>query len=236
VRARRHATVAADAVQNTVSAIQRNVATYEVGLNDTQWLQIRSYVASLQTWNRRVSLVARADPLTLAHRHFLDSLAPIPLCRGARRIADIGSGAGFPGLVLAVALPNCQVDLIEANRKKGSFLADVISRAKISNAVLAEGRAESLAVTDPHHRAYDIVIARALGSLALFLQLAAPFLQPDGTAIAMKGPAAPEEVENLGASPSGFTAPIATSYRLPDGTRRVLLSFRRKTFHVEAPT
>lgn len=117
--------------------------------------------------------------------------------RGATRIADVGAGVGFPGLALAVALPDVRVDLIEATGRKCEVIARLAAAAELANARVIAARAEEWAL-DEGSAAYDAVTARALAPLAVLAEYAAPLLELDGALIAWKGARDPQE-EHAGA-------------------------------------
>jgi 16S rRNA (guanine527-N7)-methyltransferase len=116
----------------------------------------------------------------------------VPELAGARRIADLGAGAGFPGLPLAIARPRAVVHLIESARRKTDLISRLAKAAAASNASPVNLRAEDWARTDGR-AAYDVVTARALAPLAVILEYAAPLLEPSGTLVAWKGARDPEE-------------------------------------------
>jgi 16S rRNA (guanine527-N7)-methyltransferase len=120
--------------------------------------------------------------------HVADSLTglEVPELREAHRIADVGAGAGFPGLVLAVALPDTQVDLIESVSRKTAFITHAASAAGIPNATALTIRAEDLAKADGRE-SYDIVTARAVARLSTLAELASPLLKENGVLVAWKG-------------------------------------------------
>jgi 16S rRNA (guanine527-N7)-methyltransferase len=126
--------------------------------------------------------------------HVADSLTglEVPELREAKRIADLGAGAGFPGLVLAVALPDTQVDLIESVSRKTAFITQAASSAGISNARAITARAEDLARAEARG-SYDVVTARAVGRLSTLAELASPLLRENGVLIAWKGKRDEEE-------------------------------------------
>jgi 16S rRNA (guanine527-N7)-methyltransferase len=130
--------------------------------------------------------------------HVTDSLTglEVPELRAAERIADVGAGAGFPGLVLAVALPDAQVDLIESVSRKTTFITHSASAAGISNATALTARAEDLA-RDSGRESYDVVTARAVGRLSTLAELASPLLKEGGVLIAWKGKRDEEEEAQL---------------------------------------
>jgi 16S rRNA (guanine527-N7)-methyltransferase len=120
--------------------------------------------------------------------HVDDSLTglEVPDLRAAARIADVGAGAGFPGLVLAVALPAARVDLVESVGRKCEFMRQAIAAAEIPNATVLNTRSEDLAAEDGRG-AYDAVTARAVGRLSTLAELASPLLKPNGVLVAWKG-------------------------------------------------
>ena len=121
----------------------------------------------------------------------------------ARRIADIGAGAGFPGLVLAIAIPRAQVDLVESAGRKTAVIDRLIQAAELGNARSITARVEDYArvpvALGGGREAYDVVTARAVGPLALLVEYAAPLLRPDGVLVAWKGVRDPAE-EGAGAA------------------------------------
>jgi 16S rRNA (guanine527-N7)-methyltransferase len=130
--------------------------------------------------------------------HVADSLTglEIPELREARRIADVGAGAGFPGLVLAVALPEAQVDLVESVGRKCEFMRRASDAAEIANARVLNLRSEDLAAAEGRE-SYDAVTARAVGRLSTLAELASPLLKPNGVLVAWKGKRDADEEEQL---------------------------------------
>ncbi|HEX6652267.1 MAG TPA: 16S rRNA (guanine(527)-N(7))-methyltransferase RsmG [Thermoleophilaceae bacterium] len=146
------------------------------------------------------ALAAEPDPHTTVSEpeaalevHVADSLSGlgVPELSRARRIADIGAGAGFPGLVLAIAIPRAQVDLIESVGRKTAVIDRLIQAAELGNArsitARVEGYARVPAALGGGREAYDAVTARAVGPLALLVEYAAPLLRRDGVLVAWKG-------------------------------------------------
>jgi 16S rRNA (guanine527-N7)-methyltransferase len=130
--------------------------------------------------------------------HVDDSLTglEVPELREATRIADIGSGAGFPGLVLAVSLPQAQVDLIESIGRKCEFMERAIDASGISNARVINARSEDLA-TGESRESYGAVTARAVGRLSTLAELASPLLKEEGVLVAWKGKRDADEEQQL---------------------------------------
>lgn len=130
--------------------------------------------------------------------HVADGLTGLEVAdlRSAGRIADVGAGAGFPGLVLATALPDARVDLIESVGRKCDFMRQAIDKAEIVGAKVLDTRSEDWAGADGRE-AYDAVTARAVGRLSTLAELASPLLKPNGVLVAWKGKRDPDEERQL---------------------------------------
>jgi 16S rRNA (guanine527-N7)-methyltransferase len=152
------------------------------------------YVELLARWNAAYNLTAVRDPLAMVTNHLLDSLAVAHLVRG-ERLADVGSGAGLPGIPLAITAPELQVTLIDANGKKTRFLREAVRTLALGNVRIEAQRVERV------HGQFDTVIARAFASLPDMLGLAGHLLAPDGILLALKGQLHKDEVVSL---PDGF--------------------------------
>lgn len=191
-----------------------------------QMAQLTRYAQMLSEWNRRINLTAITDPGEVAVKHFLDSMAALPHLPETGRLLDIGSGGGFPGLVLGIFRPELSITSIDSVRKKISFQQYLIRTLGLSSARALHTRAETLSVEDDR---YDIIVSRALGSLEMFTGLALPLVAEEGTMVAYKGVmdgSAETEIENLKAHhPELFVA--VHDYRLPaSGDRRSLVFMR----------
>lgn len=136
------------------------------------------------------------EPAAVADAHVADSLSALelPEVRAATAIADVGSGAGFPGLPLAVVLPAARVDLLEASRRKCEVIGRLASAADASHVRAVPERAETWAAGEGHE-AYDLVTARAVAPLAVLAEYAAPLLRLGGSVVAWKGRRDPDEEE-----------------------------------------
>ena len=170
-------------------------------------------------WNRRVNLTAITDPAEVAVKHFVDSAAAVPLMACGDRVLDLGSGAGFPGLVIKLLVPDATVTLVDAVRKKSSFLAHVIGLLGLSGVQARHLRAEDLA---SETNRWDRVVCRAVADLPGIIRLARPLLAPGGRIIALKGRLSEAELAEARRVADG---PVETvPYRLPGlGDRRTLV-------------
>jgi len=186
--------------------------------------QFRAYLETLLLWRRSVSLTGAATPGAIAHDHIVDSLPVARLVRPGMRVGDVGSGAGFPGVPVAILCPAAAVALIEPRRKRANFLRDVVRQARLGNVEVVEDRVEALVTTLPG--SFDLVVCRAFGALEVFLRLVLPLLAPGGAAVAMKGPRGVGEA--AAAEVPGYGGPDVVRYTLPSGAEHLLLVYRRR--------
>ncbi len=156
----------------TLSAdtIRRVLGEFQIAVSDSQVLQIQQYTRILLAWNEKINLTSIRDPLEILNRHFCECMyaaSTVPVEDG--RLADVGSGAGFPGLPLKIIRPGLQVVLIESNVKKATFLAEVIRDLGLAGARVLVSRYEELA---EEVAPLDFVCSRALGEFGPFLEWA----------------------------------------------------------------
>jgi 16S rRNA (guanine527-N7)-methyltransferase len=151
--------------------IRRALGEFQISLDDKQVLLIQKYIRILLHWNEKLNLTAIRDPLEILHRHFCESMygaIAVPVKFG--RLADIGSGAGFPGIPLKLLQPEMELFLVESNIKKGTFLAEVVRELELANARVLISRYEELS---EELAPLDYVSSRALGEFGPFLEWAA---------------------------------------------------------------
>jgi 16S rRNA (guanine527-N7)-methyltransferase len=147
--------------------------------------RIRAYITLLLKWNRSISLTTVTDPAEIIKFHFGESVFAAPVLKFAEsRLADVGSGAGFPGLPLALAVPSLDVTLIESNAKKCAFLAEVIRALDLSDATVFRGRMEEF---PPGSANFDFITARALGQFDDLLKWSIAHLAPGGKIVLWLG-------------------------------------------------
>lgn len=151
--------------------IHRALADFHLTANEQQVQQIQQYMSILLKWNEAVNLTAIRDPLEILYRHFCESMfaaSVVPLDNG--RLADVGSGGGFPGLPLKILRPELEVFLVESNVKKATFLAEVVRDLGLTGARVLVSRYEEL---DEELTPLDVVCSRAVGEFTNFLAWAA---------------------------------------------------------------
>ena len=155
--------------------------------------QCRKYYTLLEEWNRVFRLVGHRNPEDVALNLFLDSLALAPYVPEAAHLLDVGSGAGFPGLVLRLFRPDLQVTLVDATRKKVNFLQQIRLELSLSGVQAVQCRLGKEACNQLRENAYDVAVSKALGSMELLVRLAGPYLKPGGSYMVMKGPGGLDE-------------------------------------------
>ena len=180
------------------SRLAAGVAKLDISLELAQLDALAALAAELADWNTRVNLTAITAPDEVVDKHLLDSLALLPLLKGLA-VADVGSGAGFPGLPLAIADPGRRFTLIESTGKKAKFIRHAAAKLALPNVEVILGRAESYRPVRP----FDAVVARALGPLAEFVRVAGHLAGRGGRLLAMKGKVPEAE---LAALPAGWKA------------------------------
>jgi len=154
--------------------------------------QLANYLDLLVKWNRVYNLTAIRDEAKLVSHHLLDSLAVVSHLPDGK-IVDVGSGAGLPGIPIAISSPGREVTLLDSNRKKAAFLKQAIAELGLGTARVVTERVEAYRPTEP----FKTVISRAFSDLADFIKLAGHLCASDGVMIAMKGLHPDEEIAQL---------------------------------------
>lgn len=171
-----------------------------VHLTDDQVKGFERYYRLLIQWNKHMNLTTVTDHEEVQLRHFLDSLTVLSVLRGQEtktvelHIVDIGSGAGFPGLPLKIVLPEAQVVLLEAARKKAEFLRAVVQTLGLGGVEVVNQRAESAAHSPLYRERFELAVSRAVASLPTLVELALPFCRIGGLFVAQKKGDIAEEV------------------------------------------
>jgi 16S rRNA (guanine527-N7)-methyltransferase len=195
-------------------------------LDQYQLEQFATYAAELQRWNQHVNLTAISDEHGIVIRHFLDSLR-CALSWGAapNSLADVGAGAGFPGLALKILHPELHLTLIESVEKKAAFLRHILAKLGLSDVEIVVGRAETIGRNAAYRERYDVAIARAVAELRVLAEYCLPFCRIGGRFLAPKG--AQSDNELIGAQKTidqlGGRLIAVEDVDLPGVERRVLV-------------
>jgi 16S rRNA (guanine527-N7)-methyltransferase len=173
-------------------ALETGAAGLGLRLSAAQRDQMLALLGELREWNARFNLTAIRDPREMVVKHLLDSLSVQPWLQGGR-IADVGTGAGFPGLPLAIVNPERRFTLIESTGKKARFVAHAAAALGLSNVEVVNARAEAYRPPRP----FDTVVCRAVGKVGEFVRIAGHLCAPGGRLLAMKGQHPGPELEPL---------------------------------------
>ena len=173
-------------------------------LTRVQLQAFEDYALELTAWNQHTNLTTVLDPQGILVKHFLDSLSCLLAINSQRspkpmlRVVDVGSGAGFPGLPLAIMRPDIQLTLVDATEKKCAFLRHMVSALGLPNTRVVHARAEILGCDADHRERYNWAIARAVARLPVLLEYLLPFTRSDGRCLAQKTEGARTEIQAAG--------------------------------------
>lgn len=193
--------------------------------------QLSLYCDRLLEKNQVMNLTAITDPADVVTLHFLDSAALLPSkALGGRRVIDVGTGAGFPGLVLRLLDPTIRLTLLDSLGKRIDWLTELCRELDLPDVVLLKGRAEELSRRPAHREKYDVAVSRALASLPMLAELCMPYVKAGGLFLAMKSNKTDEEIAAAEGiiQKLGGEKPFVMDYLLP-GTQvyhRVVTVFK----------
>ena len=192
---------------NLASELQQGVSALGLNVSPAHLQRLLDYLALLQKWNKVYNLTALREPEKMVSQHLLDSLAVVPHIE-ARQILDVGSGAGLPGIPMAIARSDWRLTLLDSSHKKAAFLKQAAIELKLSNVTVCCERVESWVP----ERKFELIISRAFSDLADFVTMSKHLLGEGGTFAAMKGIYPHEEIAQL---PSGYRLERIISLKIP---------------------
>ena len=178
--------------EHLISAIDN----YKISLSDEKIDQLQGYYEMLIEWNQKMNLTAITDPKEVAIKHFADSLSIfnyIDLPQNAR-IIDVGTGAGFPGVVMKIARPDLELTLLDSLKKRLVFLESVLNKLGLSSELIHD-RAENAAQNIDLREGFDLAVSRAVARMNVLSEYCLPFVRLSGHFAAMKGPDAQSEIQ-----------------------------------------
>lgn len=197
-----------------------------INISEEMLAQLDTYADLLKQWNEKMNLTAIVEKEEVYEKHFFDSVIALnDNIKG--KVADVGSGAGFPGLVWKIVKPQLNIDLIEPTGKRCTFLNEVINQLNLLDITVYNTRAEEH--VKEHREQYDVVTARAVANLRVLSELCVPLVKKDGIFLVMKGSHGKDEVEEatnalktLGVQQTSFTETA-----LPNGDPREIFTFTK---------
>jgi 16S rRNA (guanine527-N7)-methyltransferase len=191
-----------------------------IELTDYQLGQFETYYKELITWNEKMNLTGITDREEVYVKHFYDSLSIsfFVSIRDVKRLADIGSGAGFPSIPLKILFPHLKVTIVDSLNKRIQFLNHLVQELNLTDVKCVHGRAEDVARLPEHRDQYDLVTARAVAKLAALNELCLPFTAIGGTFVAMKGSDIQEELDSCAYSLNELRSKYiyTRNFHLPD--------------------
>jgi len=169
---------------------------FDIHLTGRQVVALMSYERELLDWNQKLNLTAIRDVESIRTKHFLDSFSCVLAWKGnpPSRLVDVGTGAGFPGLVLKILYPAMRLTLVESVGKKARFCRHIVSDLKMESVEVLTARAEEVGQMAAHREQYDWAVARAVADLPVLAEYLLPLLQVNGHMLAQKGVSGPAEV------------------------------------------
>ena len=209
--------------------IKERFAKAEIDLTEKQLLQMDTMINFLQEYCKKVNLTAIRDREGIIEKHLIDSVLPLTLTEADTnsRCLDIGTGAGFPAVPMMIYRPDLRFTLLDAQQKRTVYLRLLLEKLELQ-AEIIHGRAEELCRREGYKGSYDMVTARAVGSLPLLLGYACPFLKRGGRFLAMRGSAEEEKSEVEKAMRKLKMLQVQeVCYCLPNGDGRRLVLFER---------
>ncbi len=182
-----------------IEFIQKAQEIFKMSFTTEQETMFQIYEDTLVEWNAKINLTAIRNITDIRNKHFLDSLACLSVWSGndayPKSIVDVGSGAGFPGIVLAISLPHSQITLVESIGKKAEFCQLVINKLNLKNITVIQERVEIIGHSSSHREKYDCSVARAVASLPVLCEYLLPLVKIHGQMIAMKGNNGQHEID-----------------------------------------
>lgn len=166
-----------------------------IELSEEQVNRLIEYARLMKEWNEKINLTAITDDEGIVTKHFLDSLTALGTGYVGGRVIDVGTGAGFPGLVLKIARPDIQLTLLDSLNKRINFLREVCSVLGIDGVEFVHARAEDCGMNRAYRGKFDTVVSRAVANMTLLSEWCIPFLKEGGRFLALKGPLADEELD-----------------------------------------
>ncbi len=216
---------------SVIEILKANAPDYGIEINEDLSKKLEIYADLLREWNEKINLTAILDDEGIAVKHFLDCLlvGKAAEFKDGMKIIDVGTGAGFPGLVLAAAYPGISVTLLDSTGKKLKAVEDIASKMGVKNVHIVHSRAEEAGKKSEYREKYDFATARAVAELRVLLEYTLPFVKKGGSFLSLKAAIAKEEIE--GASKSlqtlGGIVEGVNEFTLPGGDKRVIINIKK---------
>lgn len=172
---------------NFKEILKEEARNIEIHLNENQLKKFELYKDLLIEWNKKINLTAITDEYQIIMKHFVDCLEIVKYIKEGTNVVDVGTGAGFPGIVIAIYFEErVNITLLDALNKRLLFLEDVINKLELKKINLVHGRAEELAHKEEYRNKYDLVVSRAVANLSVLLEYDIAYIKTNGKALLLK--------------------------------------------------
>ena len=183
--------------QEFTQILENETKKANIYLSENQLKKLALYKDILLEWNEKINLTSIVDEYEIIMKHFIDCLELVKYIDEDKKVIDVGTGAGFPGIVLSIYFDSrLNITLLDALDKRINFLKDVINRLELKNITLVHGRAEECANQKEYREKYDIVVSRAVANLPVLLEYEIPYVKVNGCCLVMKSSNVDEEIKN----------------------------------------
>ena len=178
-----------------INTLMEECKKQNIELDENKAKALKEYKDLLVEWNEKMNLTAITEDYEVIIKHFVDCLECTHLITDEKKIIDVGTGAGFPGMVLAIYYPQIEFTLLDGLNKRLIFLEEVINKLELKNVKIVHARAEEAARNEDFFESFDAVVSRAVANLPVLLEYTSPYVKVNGKCIVMKGDNAQEELE-----------------------------------------
>lgn len=216
---------------SVIEILKKHATEYAVDISDDLASKLEIYAEQLREWNEKINLTAILDDEGIAVKHFLDCLLVTKTAdfKSGMNVIDVGTGAGFPGLVIAAAYPEMNVTLLDSTGKKLKAVEDIANKMGIENVKIVHARAEDMGKNPEFREKYDFATARAVAQLRVLLEYTLPFVKKGGNFLSLKAAIAEEEIDGASHSLQVLGGKIegVNTFNLPDGDKRVIINVKK---------
>lgn len=214
-----------------IETLKKYADRYGLVISDDLADKLKIYGTLLKEWNEKINLTAITDDEGIAIKHFLDCLliTKVGDFKAGQKVIDVGTGAGFPGAVIAAAYPEIFVTLLDSTGKKLKAVEDMVNNMGLKNVTVVHARAEEAGRKEEFREQFDFATARAVAELRVLAEYTLPFVKKGGKFLSMKGAVAGDEVENGKRSVSvlGGSINAVHEFTLPNGDKRAVIEINK---------
>ncbi len=214
-----------------IDVLKKHSSDYGIEINQDLAQKLNIYGELLKEWNDKINLTAIKDDEGIAVKHFLDCLlvSKVADFKNGMSVIDVGTGAGFPGLVIAAAYPDVNVTLLDSTGKKLKAVENMAEEMGVKNVKIVHSRAEEVGKNSEFRGKYDFATARAVAELRVLLEYTLPFVKVGGSFLSLKGATAKEEIDGAGNSLKTLGGKIDSinDFILPGGDKRAIIKVKK---------